>query len=307
VKVAVFASGEFGVPLVEYLLKRGELAILFTKTDKKKGRGMKMLPTPVASVVEAYGVPVKKADKLNRDLLSQYKEFDIDVSAVIDYGIYIPSYFYAGVDVPPMVNIHPSLLPRWRGPAPIQWTIYAGDMVSGITFHKLSKEIDAGDILYQKETPLTGREKATQLEEKLAHEVISLWQEFIPLFMEGKIQPKPQEGEPLYAPMFEKEKFHINFSSPCEEIDRLVRALADVPGAYAVFRGKRVKILYGECVSGDYDGEPSQIVFTGKERFGIKTGKGVYVPAELKPEGKKTIDSGAFIRGYRPEVGERWS
>ncbi len=306
-RVAVFASGEFGVPFVKYLLERGELALLFTKTDKKKGRGMKMHPTPVASVVEHSDVPVIKADKLSRDLLSRYKEFDIDVAAVIDYGIYIPSYFYAGGDVPAMVNIHPSLLPRWRGPSPIQWTIYAGDTVSGITFHSLSKEIDAGDILYQKEIPLSGREKATQLEEKLAHEVIPMWQEFLPLFMEGKIEPKPQKGEPLYAPMFEKEKFHIDFSASCGEIDRLVRALADVPGAYAVFRGKRVKILYGECISGDYDGEPSQVVFTDKDRFGIKTGEGVYVPAELKPEGKKAMDSGAFMRGYKPEVGEHWS
>ena len=306
-RVAVFSSGEFGVPFVEHLLKSGELALLFTKTDKKKGRGMKMLPTPAASVVEPSGVPVIKADKLSRDLFSQYKEFDVDVAAVIDYGIYIPSYFYAGEDVPPMVNIHPSLLPRWRGPAPIQWTIYSGDSVSGISFHELSKEIDAGDILYQKEIPLTGREKATQLEERLSHEVVSMWMEFIPLFMTGRITPKPQEGEPLYAPMFEKEKFHIDFSSSCEEIDRLVRALANVPGAYAVFRGKRVKILYGECVSGDYDGDPSQVVFSEKDRFGIKAGEGVYVPIELKPEGKKTIDSGAFIRGYRPEVGERWS
>jgi len=305
VKVAIFASGEFALPITQHLKDKGELALVFTKTDKPKGRGMKLKPTPVAELVDG-DVEVIKADKLNRDLFQQYLTYDVDVAVVIDYGIYIPSYFY-GEKAPFMVNVHPSLLPRWRGPAPIQWTIYSGDTKTGITFHKVAKEIDAGDILYQIEYPLTGREKATQLEEMLANKVPAVWETFIDLYKKGKIEPIPQGENYTYAPMFEKSMFHIDFRKPCDEIDRLVRSLADVPGAYGIFKGKRVKILYGECESIGSHGEVGSVIWADKDRFGIQTGRGVYIPLELKPEGKKAMSVEDFIRGYKPEVGDIWS
>ncbi len=303
-KIAVFATGEFAVPIIKYLKEKGELVLVFTKTDKPKGRGMKLRPTPVAEIV-GDDIPVVKADKLNRRLFEEYLSHGVDMALVIDYGIYIPSYFY-GDDAPFMVNIHPSLLPRWRGPAPIQWTIYSGDTKTGITFHKVAKEIDAGDILYQVEYSLTGREKATQLEEILAYKVPHVWDEFLSLYKNGKIEPIPQGDDYTYAPMFDKAMFHIDFHKSCDAVDRLVRSLADVPGAYGIFRGKRVKILYGECQSERASEEAGSVVWIDKDKFGIQTGDGVYVPLELKPEGKKVMSVADFIRGYKPEVGDIW-
>ena len=307
-RIVLFASGEFAVPLAKHLLTQGQLVGVFTKTDKKKGRGMKVKPTPVAEAI-GEGVPIYKADKLGKKLYEEYVALKPDVAVVIDYGIYIPSYFYSPSS-PFMVNIHPSLLPRWRGPAPIQWTIYEGDDKTGITFHMLSKEIDAGDILYQVSYLLTGREKATELEHMLSLKLIDVWHEFIEKYQDGVLEPTPQGEGYTYAPMFDKDTMHIDFSLSCQTIDRLVRALADVPGAYAVFRDKRVKILYGECIHRGEEEEmpkPGHIVFVDKNSFGISTGDGIYVPLQLKPEGKKMQRVEDFIRGYRPEVGEHWS
>lgn len=304
-KVAVFASGEFSVPLIKHLIDKGELAVLFTKTDKPKGRGMKLKPTPAASA--ASGVDIIKSDKLNKKLLTEYLAYDVDVAVVIDYGIYVPSYFHKR-EKPFMVNVHPSLLPRWRGPAPIQWTIYAGDTETGITLHKLVKEIDAGDILYQVKYPLTGREKATQLEEFLANKLPDIWDQFVDLYLSGRIKPVPQGENVSYAPMFDKSQFHIDFSKSCEEIDRLVRALADVPGTYSVFRGKKVKILFGKCKpESENTGQPGQIMYVSKDYFGIATSNGIFIPLEVKPEGKRAMEIKEFIQGYRPEVGEFWT
>ncbi len=302
-KIALFASGEFAVPLALHLMEKNILALLFTKTDKPKGRGMKLKPTPVAEVVSGK-VDVIKADKLTKSIYQEYIEKGIDIAIVIDYGIYIPSYFYKE-NAPFMVNIHPSLLPRWRGPAPIQWTIYSGDLYTGITFHQLSKEIDAGDILYQVKYELTGRETTTQLEAMLSEKVPVVWEEFMSLYVEGKIKAMPQGKDYTYAPMFDKDMMHIDFSKPCQEIDRLVRALADVPGAYAMFRNKRVKILYGECEGGSYK-EYGKVVYVNREKLAISTGAGFYIPTKVKPEGKRAMPISAFIAGYKPEVGESW-
>jgi len=313
-----FASGNFSTGIVRWLKDKGYLVGLVTKTDKPKGRKKKIRPTPAAEVVGDADVPVFKADKLGRE--SGVKEFlgDLkpDLAIVVDYGVYIPRFLWKKSGFP-FVNIHPSLLPRWRGPAPITWTIYAGDRVSGVTYHLLSSEIDAGDIVLQERFELNGNERMCDLFLRLQALAVDMLPKLLNTFHEG-LRTTPQVGQVTYAPKIPPEIHRLNFSWPAELLERLVRALAgpgrsglcNEPGAWTTLEVEkaggreeriRLKILRAETADGDI--EPGHVVVLGKSKFGIGTKRGLLVPLEVQPHGGKVMSAAAFMNGYRPKDG----
>ena len=314
-----FASGYFSVAVVKRLMDDGHLVGLVTKTDKPKGRKKRIRPTPAAEVLEGEDIPVFKADKLGRDsgIRGFLEELRPDLAIVVDYGVYIPGFVWKKSGVP-FVNIHPSLLPRWRGPAPITWTIYAGDRVAGVTYHMLSSEIDAGDVILQESLELVGDERMCDLFFKLQALATDMLPRLLEMVQEG-LTARPQTGQITYAPKIPEQMYRLNFTWSADLLERLVRALAgpgvkpgvcNEPGAWTTVEiakpgGKegriRLKILRAEVFDGD--AEPGRVIILGKSRFGIGTQRGILVPIEVQPHGGKVMPASAFMNGYRPKDG----
>ncbi len=314
-----FASGYFSVAVVRWLMDNSYLVGLVTKTDKPKGRKRRVRPTPAAEVLEGSGIPIFKADKLGKD--SGIREFlealRPDLAIVVDYGVYIPGFVWKK-SVFPFVNIHPSLLPRWRGPAPITWAIYAGDRVAGVTYHMLSSEIDAGDVILQESLELAGNERMCDLFFKLQALAIDMLPRLLEMVQEG-LTARPQTGQITYAPKIPEQMHRLNFTWPADLLERLVRALAgpsgkpgvcNEPGAWTTVEvdkpgvrdGRiRLKILRAGVLDGD--AQPGRVVIIGKSKFGIGTGRGILVPLEVQPHGGKVMPASAFMNGYRPKDG----
>ena len=301
-KIVFFGSPAAALPSLRALLGAGhDVELVVTQPDKPAGRGRKLLPSAVKSFAVEQGIPVIEPAKIRTDgsALERVRSAAPDVNVVVAYGQIIPN----AVHYFPLyhsLNVHFSLLPKYRGAAPVQWTILNGDAESGVTIIELDDRMDEGDILAVTRVPVGPRETARELEERLAGLGASLLLETIE-HIDGASRTVQDHGLASLAPKIKKEDGRIRWEDAAPAVDRRVRSLAHRPGAYAFFRGKRLNVLRGRALEAmQAAGEPGRIIAVGKAGITVACGdETAFLVEELQPEGKGPRAAHVFSLGTR--------
>lgn len=296
--IVFMGTPDFAVPTLQKLVEHFDVIGVVTQPDRPAGRNRQLQQSPVKQLALAHKIPVFQPDKLRRpDALAALKQWTADVYVVAAYGQILPQEV---LDIPPYgsLNVHASLLPRWRGAAPIQAAIRAGDTETGITIMKMDAGLDTGPILTQRSVAITSDETGQSLHDKLALVGGQLMVETLPAYIHGDIQPQSQDDQAYtYAPMIKKEEGHIDWQQSALMIERLVRAFYPWPGTYALWNDQPVKILAGRADSGH--AKPGTVVEKNSE-IAIGTGDGLFYPTQLQLSGRNALPVEAFVRG-RPD------
>jgi len=269
-RLAVAATAPFGAYVLEGLAARRKIAFLVTRPDRPAGRGRKLTPPPAKLVAERLGIPVLQPEKLDASV-----QLDADVVVLAAYGVLIPE---AQLERALWLNVHPSLLPRWRGAAPVERALMAGDKETGVTIHETVKALDAGPIAAQAAFPLTPEDDAGSVYEKTASLAVTLIDGILP---SPVFEPQPEEGA-CYAAKIEPEDRELDWSRPPEETLNRIRALSPHIGARAELDGRRLLVWRARPAGPD-----SALVAGGLELL------------EVQPEGKKRMAAADYLRGRR--------
>ena len=302
--IVFFGSDSFSLPFLEYLYKNFNISLVITTKDKIGGRGLKLIETPTKVFAKQNNIPFIEVSKMKENI-EDIKKFNGEIGVVVSFGKIIPNSI---IEIFPkgIINLHPSLLPKYRGPNPIRWQILNGEKESGVTIMKLTKEVDAGPILLQKKLIVDEKDNYTKLSEKLIEIGKECLNESLELIKNGRDLWIEQKGEATYAPKFDENFEKLDFNLNGEYLKRKILCLSYEPGGYAIFREKRVKILDCYLIDEKIEGNPGEIVFVKKNSFGIKTKDKILVPEILKIEGKKIMNAKDFINGYKPITGEKF-
>ena len=283
-KIVFMGTPDFSVPVLEALVKAGhQVEAVVTQPDKPKGRGKAVLMTPVKEKAMELGIPVYQPVKVREpEFVEVLKELKPDVMVVVAFGQILPK---AVLDIPPYgcVNVHASLLPKYRGAAPIQWVVIDGEKESGVTTMMMDVGLDTGDMLEKAVVPLAADETGGSLHDKLSVLGAKLILSTLDKLEKGTAVRTPQTDEnTCYAKMLKKNMGDIDWTMDAAAIERLIR---------------RAEVLEKE-----YDGVCGEVVYTDKTSIHVKTGHGTLVLKELQPEGKKRMEADAFLRGYPMEL-----
>ena len=301
--IVFMGTPDFSVPVLKRLIAHHNVIGVITQPDRPAGRGHQVQMSPMKQVALDAGIPIFQPEKIRRpEAIEILKQWKPDVYVVAAFGQILPQ---AVLDIPPhgSVNVHASLLPRWRGAAPIQAVIRAGDAESGITIIKMDAGLDTGPILSQRAIPLAADETGASLHDKLAELGADLLIETLPGYLDGTIQPQPQNNDlATLAPRIQKEEGRIDWSQPAAQIERTVRAFTPWPGTFTSWDGQQLKVLSGKVVKGS--AEPGQVVKSG-DSAAIGTGDGLYAPDRVQIEGRKAISLSEFLRGHDSFIGAR--
>jgi methionyl-tRNA formyltransferase len=308
-KIVFFGSSDFSVPVLQALISSDdEVTQVVTTPDKPKGRGQKVTPSTVKSFAEKVGLSVMAPEKLNRpEVLEGVQKLHPDFLVVASYGKLVPDSL---LKIPKMtsLNVHPSLIPKYRGASPIQAAILAGDQKTGVTIMEVTKELDAGDIFGQAETPLDPDENAAQLSERLAHLGSDLLLKIIDQFKRGKVLRKPQDNSKAsYAKKIERDSGRIDWASPGVQIHNQVRAYYPWPSAYTFFRDKRLKIIKTALANAPVNPEQPGTVFMDEaaKKVYVHTQDRLLELVSVQAEGKREMGSFEFAIGQRINSKER--
>jgi methionyl-tRNA formyltransferase len=300
VKIVFIGTPEFGAIILEKLVASSYKPVLvITAPDKPVGRKQILTPPPVKLTAGKYGIRIIQPEKI-KDSESEIRNTNPDLILVAAYSQIIPEGIL-GVPKKGSFNIHPSLLPRWRGPSPVQFTILNGDEKTGVSIAQITEKVDSGPIVAQKEIALKGKESYLELHDLLGELGGDLLIETIPKVLEGEVKPKPQEEKSAtYSKIIRKKDGRIDWKKTSLEIERQIRAFNPWPGTFFFWEGKRTKILKAETLEeADNAGSPAGKVFvSSKNELCIQTGKGCLIVEKLQVEGKKEISSEDFLRGY---------
>lgn len=313
VRIVFWGTSEFALPSLGALVKNGyNVAAVVTNTDEPKGRKQILTPPPVKSWImkrePCSNVSILQPQKLDSDFVIHVSSFMPDVFVVASYGKIIPKEI---LDIPKYgaLNIHPSLLPRWRGPSPIQYTILNGDKETGVTIMLMDEKMDHGPILAQQELGIS-KAKYLQLHDALANLGAELLIETLPKWLAGEIKPVPQdESKITYSKMLKKEDGKIDWTKSAEDIERQIRAFSGWPGSYTFWqRGdNQLRLEIEEAEAADAQApavSASGLVWQDNPAsFLINTGKGSLRVIKIKLEGKKTATAKEFINGYKNIIG----
>ena len=305
-KVIFMGTPDLSVGTLEALIDAGhEVVLAVTQPDKPKGRGGKVLYTPVKEAALAHDIPVYQPVKIREpECIEELRKYKADIMVVIAFGQILPKEI---LEMTPYgcVNVHASLLPAYRGAAPIQWAVINGDKVSGVTTMQMDEGLDTGDMLLKEEIVLDEKETGGSLHDKIADAGARLCIETLKALEQGTVTPVKQgESTTEYARMLDKRMGNISWEKPAEEIERLIRGLNPWPSAYTDWNGKVMKIWQAEVCEGDTKEVPGTVVKVEKDGFYVQTGKDLLKVTELQIPGKKKMDAGAFLRGCRIENGE---
>ena len=306
-KVIFMGTPDFSVGTLEALIEAGhEVVLAVTQPDKPKGRGGKMQYTPVKEAAVAHGIPVFQPVKIREpEAVEELRKYNADIMVVIAFGQILPKEI---LDMTPYgcINVHASLLPSYRGAAPIQWAVINGDKVSGVTTMQMNEGLDTGDMIMKTEVPLSEDETGGSLFDKLSEVGASLLVETIPSIVDGTAvyTKQPEESPTPYAAMISKKMGLMDFSKSAEELERLVRGLNPWPSAYTFLNGKTLKVW--KCAVENTKGEetvPGTIIGVDKSGIHVACGKDALILKEVQLEGKKRMETDAFLRGYQVTEG----
>jgi methionyl-tRNA formyltransferase len=308
-KIVFMGTPQFAVPTFEMLASPGwTLQAVFTTPDKPRDR-METTPTPVGELAEQLGLPLYKFASLTKDDrgLQVLRELAPDAIVVVAYGRLLPKPI---LDLPRLgcVNLHPSLLPRYRGPSPVPAALLAGDGTTGVTTMLLDEGMDTGPILMQEEVAILPEDNAETLSARLAHLGARLMERTLRGLDAGTLRPVPQDhSRATVCKRLEKEEGALDWHEPAVVIHNKVRAYAPWPGTFTTLHGKRLKVLNGrpfpEAVA---EAPPGTILQVRARGIDVATGKGVYQVTTVKLEGKNACPVAVFICGHRIIPGEIW-
>lgn len=303
-RIIFMGTPEFSVPVLEALVEEGHEVIgTVTQPDKPRGRGKAVLMTPVKEKALEYGIRVYQPVKVrDPEFIEVLKELKPDIMVVVAFGQILPK---AVLDIPPLgcVNVHASLLPKYRGAAPIQWVIIDGEKETGITTMMMDTGLDTGDMLEKTVVPIAEDETGDSLHDKLSRAGSALIISTLRKIENGTIVRTPQTEEgTCYAKMLKKDMGNIDWTMEAAAVERLVRGLNSWPGTYTKWNGKTLKIWKAQVLEEKYEGVCGEVVHVSKDRLLVKTGKGTLALLELQPEGKKRMGADAFLRGYPVET-----
>ena len=301
-KIVFMGTPDFAVPSLQALLDAGhEVCAVYTQPDKPQGRKQVLTAPPVKELALQQGIPVYQPATLkNEDEQAKLRALAPEVIIVVAYGKLLPK---AVLDIPPRgcINVHGSLLPRWRGAAPIQWSVIAGDQKAGVTTMQMAEGLDTGDMLLTYETEIGARETAGELFDRLAQAGAKLLLETLET-LDG-ITPQPQDdSQSCYAHMLDKQMAVIDWAKSAHEIDCLIRGLNPWPVALTTLAGARLKIYAAEPVSGTAR-QGEVLVSDPKKGLVVACGEGALALREVQLVGGKRMKSADFLRGHAIETG----
>ncbi|MFA6228109.1 MAG: methionyl-tRNA formyltransferase [Patescibacteria group bacterium] len=306
-KIIFAGTPEFAVPYLRGLLADADFEVIgvITQPDRPSGRKQELTPPPVKVLATENNLKIWQPEKLkgNEELLQELKALEFDYLVVTAYGLIIPAEFLA-LAKNGNINVHPSLLPKYRGASPIQSAILSGEQETGISIMLMDEKMDHGPILAQKKVALTGEETNESLHFQLAEFGVPLLVKTIKGFFAGEIKPQEQDhGSATFCTTIDKEQARIDWIRPAEEIKRKIHAFYSWPIAWTTLDGLRLKILPpAEAVDSDDASEPGKIIIT-PDAVTVKCGEGGIKLNQLQLEGKKTISASDFVRGYKDLAG----
>ena len=304
-RVIFMGTPEFAVGTLEHLVEaKHEVIAVVTQPDKLKGRGKTMQFTPVKEKALEYNIPVYQPVKVrDEEFLEVVRELNPDVIVVVAFGQILPK---ALLDIPKYgcVNVHGSLLPKYRGAAPIEWAIIDGENETGITTMLMDVGLDTGDMLLKATTEITSEDTGGSLRERMAEIGANLLIETLAGLENGTIIPEKQDdSKSNYAKMLTKTLGNMDFTKSACELERLIRGLNPWPSAYTKLDGKTLKVWVADVYNENKDVAPGTITGITKNTIEVQTGDGILALKEIQLEGKKRMTVDAFLRGYTLEVG----
>lgn len=297
-KIVFMGTPEFAVPTLKALHNSPhQVALVVTQPDRPKGRGRKLMPPPVKEAAVSFGYPVIQPESVRTDTFAtQMRELEPDIFVVIAFG-HILSQKLLNIPQKAPINIHASLLPKYRGSAPIQWAIINGEHEAGITTMLMDKGLDTGDILMKKAIPILSDDTSETLHDKLSLVGAELLIETLDHF--DTIRPVPQQNEHAsYAPLLKKEDGHIDWKKPALLIETLIRGVNPWPGAYTFHGEKRLKIFKASVIHEDSGASPGTVVEGFSDELRVSAGKGILSILEIQGESGKRLAIRDFLRGY---------
>lgn len=309
-RVIFMGTPDFSVETLEALIAaEHDVCLAVTQPDRPKGRGKETQASPVKEKALFHGIPVYQPRRVrDPECVEELRKYHADVIVVVAFGQILPA---SVLELTPYgcVNVHASLLPKYRGAAPIQWAIIEGETVTGVTTMQMDEGLDTGDMIMKTEVPVSEDETGETLHEKLSAAGAALCVETLRALEDGTaVFEKQGESPTAYARMLTKELGNIDWTEPAVRIERLIRGLNSWPSAYTYWNGKLMKIWRAEVLqtqpedAGDI--RPGTIAAVGRDSFTVRTGDGDLRILEVQMPGKKRMETGAFLRGNTMETGD---
>ena len=309
-RVVFMGTPDFSVGTLKAIIEAGhEVAAVVTQPDKPKGRSKALVCSPVKEEAMSHELRILQPQRArDEEFIQELKAINADVFVVVAFGQILPSSI---INMPPYgcINVHASLLPKYRGASPIQWAVIDGCEYSGVTIMKMDEGIDTGDILKTEEVKLNPKETGGSLFERLSDVGARLLVETLEELEAGTVVPVPQnDAESTYVKMLDKSFGKMDFNEDAVKIERLIRGLNPWPSAFTFINGKMLKVWDADVISDDSvcqlrDGEPGEVVEIDKESFTVACGNGYLIIKEVQLEGKKRMGSGSFLRGNHLDEG----
>lgn len=305
-RVIFMGTPDFSVPVLQGLIDstEHEVTAVVTQPDKARGRSGKLIFTPVKELAVAHGIPVYTPRRVkDPEFIKILREIPCDVIVVVAFGQLLSKEI---LDFPKYgcINVHASLLPRWRGAAPMQWAILAGDKKTGLTTMQMDEGVDTGDMLLKTEVDIDPQETGGSLHDKLASLGSALLLRTLSAVLDGTINPmKQDDSQSTYASMLKRDTGRLDLTWDAVKLDRYIRGLNSWPSAFTGYQGKTLKIWKAEVLDTETGETPGTVVGTAKDSFTVQTGRGCLKILEVQLEGKKRMDVGSFLRGSHMEKG----
>lgn len=305
-KVIFMGTPDFAVPSLKALVDNHQLTAVISQPDRPKGRGKHLVPTPVKEEALKHNIPVYQPEKIgDEEFMSELEKIEADIFVVAAYGQLLPEKI---LNMPKYgcINVHGSLLPRYRGAAPIQQAIVDGEKKSGVTIMYMAKGLDCGDMLLKKETEITPEDTYGSLYDRISLMGAQALIEAMDMMEKGTaIAEKQQDELSTYAKKITKEMGHIDWSKSTQDIINLIRGFNPMPGAYAFYGEECFKIWRAAASDQSYEGECGEIVdVNSKKGFTVKTGDGALLVCEMQAKGGKKMSSADYMRGHSVEKGK---
>lgn len=302
-KIIFMGTPDFAVPSLRALIDSDhEIIAVVAQPDKPKGRGHKLTSPPTKVLAQQFDIPVLQPDKIKTDeFFSELKGLEPDVICVTAYGKIIPKSI---LELPKYgcINVHPSLLPKYRGAAPVNWTIINGEKLTGVTIMQMDEGMDSGDILLVREFAIDDEDDASVMLDKLSYIGGEMLVETLLLLSKGRLNPvKQDESLVTYAPMLKKSDGELNWEKSALEIINLIRGFNPWPGTFTKLGDKTLKIYKAKVVEGQ--GKPGEVLFCNKNNLHVATGDGAIEVLELQIEGGKRLDVKSFLTGHQIDTG----
>lgn len=306
--IIYFGSSKFSLIILENLCLSGfNPKLILSQPDKPKGRGLKERPTDISLFAKKSNIPVITPQSLKTsEIKEQLSSLSPDLFLIADYGKILPTSLLSVARIAAL-GVHPSLLPLYRGPAPINWALIKGAKETGVTIFKMAEGLDTGDIILQKKIAISDSDNACTLAEKLAYEGARLLIESLNMLKSGSWTTVSQnETFSSFAPKLQKEDGRIKWQNNATDIRNKIRGMSGWPSAYTFYKGKTIKIVEADALIVATNTEPSTIETIKKDGIYVSTGNGILKIKRLTPEGKREMDAYSFVLGHRLEAGDKF-